>query len=240
MSTPRESDLYAPLRDYLVAQGYRVRGEVKDCDVVATKGKDLIVVELKLRANLDLVVQAAERQRVTDSVYVALPRPSSRVARSGRHRALKRLLRRLGLGLILVSLDSETPGVQIVHHPGPYEPKRSKRKRQAIIQEAAQRSGDYNKGGSARKKLVTAYRENAIYIACCLSKHGELSPKRLRELGAGPKALSILSTNHYDWFVRVERGVYALTGKGKAALKDYPELRKRFMARIRAEDYPSF
>lgn len=240
MTKPRETDLYEPVRDYLADQGYRVRAEVKDCDVVATKGDDLIVVELKLRANLDLLVQATERQRVSDSVYVALPRPKSRVRRAKAHRAFLRLLRRLSLGLLYVSIDSETPQVEVVLHPGRYEPKRATKQRRAIIQEAEKRSGDYNKGGSSKQKLVTAYRENAVYIACCLSKHGELSPKQLRDFGAGQKTLSILSKNHYDWFVRVERGVYALTRKGKAALREYPELRKRFMRRLREGRYPSF
>ena len=236
----RETDLYAPIRDYLKAQGYKVRGEVKGCDVVATKGDDLIVVELKLRANLDLLAQAIDRQRVSDSVYVALPRPSYKVRRSAQHRGLKRLLRRLAVGLILVSADSEAPGVEVVHHPGPYEPKKSRRKCRAIIQEAARRSGDYNKGGCSRKKLITVYRENAIYIACCLSKHDELSPKQLREMGAGQKTLSILHSNFYGWFVRVERGIYTLTGKGKSELKEYTTLKRRFMKRLREENYPSF
>ena len=235
-----ETDLYEPVRDYLKAQGYRVRAEVRDCDVVATKGDDLIVVELKLRGTLDLLVQATERQRVSDSVYVALPRPKSRVRRGRQHRAFLRLLRRLSLGLIYVSLDSETPQVEVVLHPGPYEPRKAKRKRTAVIQEAAKRSGDYNQGGSSKTKLVTAYRENAIYIACCLAKHGETAPKQLREMGAGAKTLSILTKNFYGWFARVERGVYALTGKGRAALKKYRELRKRFTARLRKGDYPSF
>ena len=236
----RETDLYAPIRDYLKAQGYKVRGEVKGCDVVATKGDDLIVVELKLRASLDLLAQAIERQRVSDSVYVALPRPSYKVRRSSQHRGFTRLLRRLALGLIFVSLDSDTPEAEIVHHPGPYEPKKSKRKRRAIIQEAVKRSGDYNKGGSSRKKLITVYRENAIYIACCLAKHGELSPKQLREMGAGQKTLSILHSNFYGWFVRVERGIYTLTGKGKSELKGYTTLKRRFLKRLREENYPSF
>jgi hypothetical protein len=33
----RESDLYAPVRDFLAAQGYTVRAEVKHCDVVAVR-----------------------------------------------------------------------------------------------------------------------------------------------------------------------------------------------------------
>ena len=55
-----ETDLYGPIRDYLVANGYAVQAEVKHCDVTARKGDDLIVVEMKLRCSLDLLIQALE------------------------------------------------------------------------------------------------------------------------------------------------------------------------------------
>ena len=80
--TFRETDLYAPVRDWLVAQGYTVRAEVKDCDITATKDGDLIVVELKRSFNVDLLIQATKRQRLTDSVYVAIPRPTRMGPRS--------------------------------------------------------------------------------------------------------------------------------------------------------------
>ena len=68
-----ESDLYQPVKDYLEKHGYTVRGEVKHCDMVAIKGDELIVVELKTGANMTLLVQATERQSISDSVYVAIP-----------------------------------------------------------------------------------------------------------------------------------------------------------------------
>ena len=37
-----ETDLYGPIRDYLVTLGYDVQGEVKGCDIAARKGDDLI------------------------------------------------------------------------------------------------------------------------------------------------------------------------------------------------------
>ncbi|MCP4244022.1 MAG: hypothetical protein GY772_26015 [bacterium] len=67
-NTLKETDLYPPLHDYLVAQGYTVRSEVNDCDVTATKDEDLIVIEIKRSLNLTLLAQAARRQRITDSV----------------------------------------------------------------------------------------------------------------------------------------------------------------------------
>ena len=43
--------------------------------------------------------------------------------------------------------------------------------------------GDDNAGGSTRRPLVTAYRENALLVAAVLARHGPLAPKQLRALG---------------------------------------------------------
>ena len=45
----KEADLYLPLKRFLESQGYEVKGEVQDCDVLAVRGTEaLVVVELKL------------------------------------------------------------------------------------------------------------------------------------------------------------------------------------------------
>lgn len=225
----RETDLYGPVHDYLVAQGYEVRSEVLDCDIAATKGEDLVIVELKRALTISLLLQATQRQRATDSVYVALPKPPDRRRRS-RWRHSQHLLKRLELGLILVSFATAVPTVEIAFHPLPCARRRDTRRRRAIIQELSNRSGEYNEGGSTRRKIVTAYRENAIYIACCLDRCGPLEPRQLRALGAGPKTLSILSRNHYGWFQRVDAGLYALREVGREALADYPDLAAQLRA----------
>jgi hypothetical protein len=225
----RETELYAPLHDYLCAQGYTVRSEVKDCDITATLDDELVVIELKRGFSTTLLIQATQRQRVTDSVYVALPEPPG-WKRNMRWRRIQHLLRRLELGLIWVSFASTPPQVQIVFHPLPFERKHHARGRRAILKEIAGRSGEYNQGGSTRNKLVTAYRENALVIACQLDQQGALSPRQLRALGTGPKTQDILAHNYYGWFERVARGVYALSAAGRVALEAYPEL----LARLRA------
>ena len=232
LSAPlRETDMYGSIQDYLVAQGYTVRAEVNHCDITARKGDDLIIIELKLRFSIDLLVQAIDRQQITDSVYVALPGPID-MRRRSRWQEIKRLLRRLELGLIVVTFDREEPRVEVVFHPLPYQHRKLKRRRRAVLQEMADRTGNYNQGGSTRKKLVTAYRENVIYIACCLEKLGPLTPKHLRALGTGPKTLSILSSNFYGWFERVDRGIYAITPHGRAELDAYPDLAAQYRNRL--------
>jgi hypothetical protein len=226
---PAETELYAPVRDYLLAQGYTVRGEVGGCDLTAVKGDDLVIVELKVRANLALLVQAAHRQRAADAVYVALPRPAKP---SREWRGLRHLLRRLEIGLLLVSQDAPRRRVEIAFHPLPYTRQRRAPQRRAILREMAGRSGDYNEGGSSRRKLMTAYRENAIHIACCLERFGPLTPAQLRALGTGQKTLGIVSRNVYGWFARVDRGLYALAAACEMAA--FPEVAAQYRATVAA------
>ena len=171
-----ETDLYQPIHQYLVDQGYTVRSEVANCDIAAARNGELIVIELKRSFNTALLIQAARRQRAADSVYVAVPRPKC----SRRWNDIKHLLRRLELGLIFVSFRRKKPTIDVVFHPLPFQRRRRKRAKQAILTEMAGRSGDFNQGGSTRRKLVTAYREKAIHIACCLEGRGPFSPRELR------------------------------------------------------------
>ena len=227
----RETDLYEPIRNYLVSQGYTVRAEVADCDVVAYKGGELTIIELKRRFSIDLLIQAIGRQRVTASVYVALPGPFN-LRRGSRWHGIRRLLRRLELGLIIVDLHREEPRAKVVFHPAPYRTQRLKSRRLVVLEEMIGRSGNRNLGGSTQSKLVTAYRENAIQIACCLKRYGSLTPRQLRTLGTGSKTTSILYKDVYGWFDRVARGLYALSPRGRAALSDYPDLVGEYAASL--------
>jgi hypothetical protein len=63
----KESDLYQPLKRLLESQHYEVKEEVRDCDVLAVRGKEApVVVELKDSLNLDVILQAVERLSLTD------------------------------------------------------------------------------------------------------------------------------------------------------------------------------
>jgi len=234
-TTFSETDLAGPLTRYLAEQGYTVRSEVKDCDIAATKGDDLLIVELKKTLNLALVVQAVRRQRLTDSVYCAVPRPANKWKWWKESRGVFHLLRRLELGLILVSLSNGRgkPPVEVVFHPLPFSRRKRAPARRAVLQEIQGRTGDFNSAGSSRTKLVTAYRENSIHIACCLRRMGSMAPAALRALGTGPRTLSILRLNPYGWFERVARGIYALSPRGREELARWPKLTRRYDARLR-------
>ncbi|MCY0876177.1 MAG: DUF2161 family putative PD-(D/E)XK-type phosphodiesterase, partial [Firmicutes bacterium] len=170
-----ETDLYAPVRDLLLAQGYTVRAEVNGCDLVAVRDEHMVIVELKTAFNTALLIQAADRQRIADEVYIAIPRPDKSL-RSARWEGILHLLRRLELGLIFVRLpqtrNRSVAQAEIALLPEPYIGKRQTRVRKKILRETVHRSADYNVGGSTRTPLITAYRERAVHIACCLAHFG--------------------------------------------------------------------
>lgn len=221
--TISESDLFAPVYDYLVGLGYEVNGEVKECDITATRNEELVVVELKKAFNATLLIQATERQRFADSVYIAIPAPANR-ARARNWKGMCRLLRRLELGLIIVYFRTGRPRTEVAFHPEPYVQRKRTAKRRSITQEIKGRTGNYNVGGSSGKKLVTAYRESCIFIACCLERNGPMSPKALKELGTGDKTQNMLTKNFYGWFKHESYGLYSLRPEARDALAKHPEI----------------
>ncbi|MGM0903721.1 MAG: DUF2161 domain-containing phosphodiesterase [Bacillota bacterium] len=223
----QEVDLYKPIQKYFVREGFKVYGEVRDCDIAAVKDDDLVIIELKLTLSVDLLIQAAKRQKLSDQVYIAIPRPKGRL--NSRQWADKcHLVKRLELGLIVVSFSGNTARAEILFHPTAMNRRQikaqNKRKRITLMKEIEGRSSDFNVGGSSRTKIMTAYKENCIQIACYLEQFGSLSPKSLVEMGTGKKTSSILTKNYYGWFERIKRGTYIISDKGKAEVKEYPNL----------------
>ncbi len=220
----RETDLYAPIKEYLVGQGYDVKAEIKDCDLVAVRGDEPpVIVELKLNLSLALLLQGVDRQGITDAVYVAVPAGKGRRWYSTVKDAVK-LCRRLGLGLISVRLHSSAPVVEVHADPGPYQPRKSKPRKTALLREFARRTGDPNKGGQVGRPIVTAYRQDALRIAGSLAIDGPQSPAVLAKSLGVSKAGSILQKDHYGWFERVSRGVYSLGPKGTEAVETYSDV----------------
>jgi len=216
--TLRETDLYGPIKAYLERQGYAVKGEIKDCDVVAVRGEDeVVVVEMKATFSLQLVFQALRRLALTDAVYVAYG-IKTRTRRDARD--IVKLCRMLGLGLMTVRLGGRGEPVEVHLDPGPYKPRVSKPRRGMLLREFARRVGDPNTGGANKRALVTAYRQDALRCARHLSS-GPAKVAAVREATGVETAQRILQNDVYGWFVRVERGVYALTPNGERALEDY-------------------
>ena len=231
-----EVDLYKPVKEYFAQQGYDVHGEVNECDVAAVKDQELVLIELKLTLNIDLLVQATKRQRLTNHVYVAIPKPKINF-RSKKWKDICHLVRRLELGLIIVSFLEDDARAEVVFHPASFDRKknmqRSKKKRNDLLTEMEGRLGDYNVGGSHQTKIMTAYKENCIFIACCLLQAGPLSPKSLREMGTGEKTLTILNKNYYGWFDRIQRGMYMINDTGESELHKFQALSDHYHKLVR-------
>ena len=70
-----ETALYKPVKAFLEKQGFEVKGEICGCDAVAIRDGEppiVVVAELKLAFSLELVLQAVDRMRVADEVYLAV------------------------------------------------------------------------------------------------------------------------------------------------------------------------
>jgi len=214
----REDQLYPPVKALLERQGYDVKGEVGAADVMAVRdGEPPVIVELKLRFSLSLFHQAITRLSVTDLVYVAVPRPTGKTAK----RALKdnlALCRRLGLGLITVRGDGQA---EVQCDPGPYAPRKSKKRTKRLLREFDRLRGDPNAGGATRHGIVTGYRQDALRCAAFLAENGDAKGADVAR-GSGVRvATSLMANNHYGWFQRVSRGVYGLTDAGSEGLKHW-------------------
>ncbi len=217
----RETDLYGPVKALLEGQGYEVKGEVGAADVVACRaGEDPIIVELKTGFSLALFHQAIDRLSLSDTVYVCVPRGTGRAfLKSLKHN--KSLCRRLGLGLITVRLKD---GLAEIHlDPGPYRPRQSKPKKARLLKEFASRVGDPNTGGTTRKPVMTAYRQDALRCAGTLHSNGATKAAQVARASGVARARQIMSANHYGWFDRVETGIYELSPNGRRAVAEHAD-----------------
>ena len=216
-----ETSLYAPVKAFLESQGYTVKGEIGSCDAVARRrDEEPVIVELKTGLTLELLLQGVQRLALADTVYLAVPAPrgSSPVFDKRMHK----LLRRVGLGLLLVhETSARGQTVEVALDPLPYTPRVNKKKAGRLLGEFVRRVGDPNAGGITRTKLVTAYRQEALRMASVLAARGPQSPASLKVEAEAPRAGNILRDNHYGWFERVERGIYDLTPAGSAALNSF-------------------
>lgn len=226
----KETDLYQPIKKMLEAQGYEVKSEIGAADVMAVRGdEEPVVVELKTAFSLALFHQGIERQAITDFVYIAVPRgkgkPFLKALKNN-----KSLCRRLGLGLITVRMKD---GFTETHlDPAPYTPRKSKVKQQRLLREFAKRIGDPNEGGSTKTTLMTAYRQDALKCLSYLSKEGATKASIVAKTVDVDRARNIMADDHYGWFERVDRGIFDITPKGQAAVKDYAQEIKKLKKTI--------
>lgn len=213
-----ETALYLPIKGFLEAAGYSVKGEIAGCDLVGLSPDEppvVVICELKLSFNLELILQAVDRAAASDEVWIA-----ARVSAKGKGRESDRryrdLCRRLGFGMMAVS-DNGT--VDVIVSPVALMPRKNPRKRSRLVNEHKKRKGDPAVGGSTRSPIMTAYRQQALACAAALLA-GPLRPKDLKAIT--PSAATILRGNVYGWFERIDHGIYGLTATGAEALIRWP------------------
>jgi hypothetical protein len=213
-----ETTLYLPVKRFLERLGFEVKGEIDGCDLVALRGGEppvVVIGELKLSFTLELVLQGVDRTAASDEVWLAV-RASARGRGREADPRVRKLCRFLGFGLLGVFPRGH---VELLVEPKPWRPRRDPRRRSALVEEHRRRQGDPAAGGSTRAPIMTAYRQRALICAAALAP-GPRSTRELRVIV--PDAPKILLHNVYGWFARVERGVYALTKDGHAALLRWP------------------
>lgn len=209
-----ETALYPPVKRFLESLGYHVKGEIGRCDLVGIREGEpsvMVIGELKLSFNLELVLQGVDRLRAADEVWLAAP-----LSRRGKGREsdprFRNLCRHLGLGLLGVTGSGR---VEVLVLPSAPVPRKQPALRSRLASEHRRRRGDTTMGGSARQPILTAYRQQALACAAAMQE----APQRPRDLKPSmPDAPKILARNVYGWFERAERGVYALTERGRQAL----------------------
>lgn len=233
MAIQYETELYSPVKTFFEQRGFDIKAEVKHCDLVGMKADqtDPLIVEMKKTFNLSLLLQGLQRLKISPLVYLAVERNrSKRGAVNQRWSELTALCRQLGLGLLTVTFyKTKAPLIDVLCEPTVISgtvrslpvARKSGIRRQRLLKEFDERSGDYNTGGSTGRQLMTAYREKAIRVAAALRSSGESSPAALaRQTGVG-SAAAILQKNYYSWFERISRGKYMLTVKGVEALTEH-------------------
>lgn len=253
MAIQSEAELYAPLKKFFEQHGYTVKGEVRNCDLVGIKESDNepLIVEMKKTFNLALLLQGVERLKMSTCVYLAVEKSRTKKgAVNQRWSELRGLCQRLGLGLITVTFfKTKAPFVEVLCTPSAWaDVRRAPKRKDRLLAEFRERSGDYNTGGVTRAKLMTAYREKALRVAAALrqacreeeaaaaeektpaaAKRSQksappkpgVSPAALRDRCGVGSAAAILQNNYYGWFLRVSRGRYMLTEAGVQALNEY-------------------
>ena len=214
-----ETALYPPIKAFLEQAGYDVKGEIAGCDIVAIRDGEpplVVICELKTAFNLELILQAVDRAAAADEIWIA-----ARISARGRGREADRryrdLCRRLGIGMLGVA---ESGHVSVVVSAAAPMPRMNPKRRTRILKEHRGRKGDPATGGMTRQPIMTAYRQRALLCAAAMANGAE----RPRDMKAhADDAGRILLDNVYGWFERREKGIYALTDAGRAALLRWPQ-----------------
>ena len=216
-----EQTMYPIIKSALEAQGFVVKAEVSDADVVAAKANKMLIVEMKQTFSTTLIYQGIERLTITDYVYLAIPKPSDKVLSTRGFKEKKTIVRQLGLGLMLI--DLEVGHLTFVLDPTAPHARREGKRARKLKEEFLLRKTALNKGGVTQTKIVTAYRELALTILDFLRARPQPIQAIVKHTNR-MKTSRVLQDNHYGWFERVKRGVYQMSDAGREAVTLYADV----------------
>lgn len=206
-----ETELYAPVKNYFSNMGFKVDAEVRDCDITAKKDNIVVICELKRGFTIELMYQLVEKKKLTPYVYAVIPRPKNMGNRAFKKKI--ELLKALDCGLLVV-LNS-TKRVDLVLEPRGEDTSAKKYRRRGLEKEISTRKMSLNIGGQSKRKIVTAHKESLIAALCYIEKFGSIKTRDCRE-----NIRNVVKRNHYNYFVRLERGVYTMNESAKTLLCD--------------------
>ncbi len=216
-----ERHMYPIIKARLESMGFSVRAEVDYIDIMAVKYNKTLLIEMKKVLSISLIYQGIERQKLSDYVYLAIPKPSEKHLNSKTFKEKKAIIKRLGLGLLIV--DNDLNLVTFLVDPSLPNILKDTKTRRKMEKEFLLRKTALNEGGVTRTKIITAYRELALKILMYLDNE-EKPLKDIVKYTGEMKTTRILIDNHYGWFERVKRGVYTISDKGKKALVEYRDV----------------
>lgn len=207
-----EKALFSPIKILLENQGFIVKGEINDIDILALKDDLMLAVELKTKITLKLIYQAIERFKVCEIVYLGVPLEAIK-SHQKNMRSFNLLLRRLNLGLIVVKNGVAEVYLDVRDYDVAKSKEKNKRKKIKALNEFKLRE-DTNVLGGSKGTRMTHYREQVIKVAQSLQKLQIASPKTLKIETQIENTYSIIQKNYYGWFERIERGKYQLSKVG--------------------------
>ena len=110
--------------------------------VVIQGEESLVVVELKLSLNLNLILQAVDRTPLTPKIYITVPKNTPLL--KSRKKGVLKLLKMLGLGLIIVVTNQKKMKIDVLLDPTEYNPRQSRSRYERLLGEFTRRVGDPN------------------------------------------------------------------------------------------------
>ncbi len=219
-----EKDMFPIVKDFFEKQGYKVNAEVKGCDIVISKDDYLAVLEMKLNLNITLIYQALDRLNITHNVFIVVKKPKNRYLKE--KSKMTKLVKRLNIGLILVDPTLKTNNIEVVFEPTETKKPKNTKKTKAVQKEIEGRRFDNNIGGTNKAKLMTAYKDMSIRLACICEVFTVISPKFLQDTFGIEKSYPILYNNFFNYFEMFGKGDFGLSEEGIKMLNsaEYSEL----------------